>query len=81
MKRIFNKKSILLLIVLFIIIVAIVFILNNYNYNKINNKVEKNYQYKTFEPTFNNSYDFTHDMIYKDKIYYKKLMAMKNILK
>ena len=55
---------------------------NGLNTNdSISGNVENKYEYKAFKPRFYNSpsdtgannYDFTHDMTYSNKIYYRKL--------
>ncbi len=78
----FKKNRIMIGVISIIIIVGlgIIFFIQG---NPINTAVseadeaekEKNYEYKTFSPTFQNNYDFTQDMTYqtKENIYYKKI--------
>ena len=53
-----------------IFIIAIIFILTNLvfilwqNFNKNQEEALPKYEYKAFVPTFQNNYDFTHDMAY-----------------
>lgn len=44
---------------------------NRTNYENENVKKLNNCIYKHFKPTLENGYDYTQDMVYKDKIYYK----------
>lgn len=84
-----NKVLIESISIIIIIIGIVLFFTQNTNseiwtkeQNIIQNNEEssKKYEYKAFKPSFKNTsesthddYDFTQDMIYKDKIYYKKI--------
>lgn len=79
----FNKNKILIAIIsLMVIIVGVILFFtqsNQYNSTKINDETPK-YEFRTFKPSFKSTsdrdyddYDFTQDMTYMDKIYYKKI--------
>lgn len=75
-----NKILISLISVIIIALGITLFFTQNSNIQKsqnsenlINNEEIKKYEYKAFNPSFENNYDFTQDMIYKDSIYYKKI--------
>lgn len=79
----FSKNKILIAIIsLMVIIVGVILFFtqsNQYNSTKINDEIPK-YEFRTFKPSFKSTsdrdyddYDFTQDMTYMDKIYYKKI--------
>ena len=79
----FNKNKILIAIIsLMVIILGVILFFtqsNQYNSTKINDETPK-YEFRTFKPSFKSTsdrdyddYDFTQDMTYMDKIYYKKI--------
>lgn len=84
----FNKNKILIAIIsLMVIIVGVILFFtqsNQYNSKTNNETIQKDetpkYEFRTFKPSFKSTsdrdyddYDFTQDMTYMDKIYYKKI--------
>lgn len=73
-----HKKIITIMSILIIVVGVVVFFTNNQinSEDQANEKVNKEkveYESKAFEPSFENNYDFTQDMIYNDQIYYRKI--------
>lgn len=84
----FNKNKILIAIIsLMVIIVGVILFFtqsNQYNSKTNNETIQKDetpkYEFRAFKPSFKSTsdsdyddYDFTQDMTYMDKIYYKKI--------
>lgn len=67
-----KKEIIVFIIAIILILTNLVFILWQ-NFNKNKEEALPKYEYKAFVPTFQNNYDFTQDMAYSNKIYYKKI--------
>ena len=85
----FSKNKILICVISLIVIVLGILLFftqsNQYNSTKTNDEtIQKDetpkYEFRTFKPSFKSTsdsdyddYDFTQDMTYMDKIYYKKI--------